>query len=205
MDTNTVYTIGYGNRRIDDFVALLQRYAISAVCDVRSQPYSARYHDFSRGPVRQALRVNGIQYVFLGKELGARPSDPDMYSGGKASYTAIAASQAFLQGLERIKTGLASYSVALMCAEKDPLDCHRAILIAPKLLAMGIDVMHVAPSGLLETQCGMESRLLKKVGLHQESLFIEAKAANVVDEAYRRRGNELSYDIDAAYQARRPR
>jgi uncharacterized protein (DUF488 family) len=202
MASETVYTIGYGNRLPVDFLDLLQRYEIQAVCDVRSLPYSSRYPDYARVPLREALRARNIRYVFLGKELGARPSDPDLYENGRASYQAMATSPAFRQGIERIKKGLAEYSIALLCAERDPLDCHRAILIAPSLVAAGIAVSHIDQRGALESQAGLERRLLRKVGMDQSALFAGPSDVNPIEEAYKRRGRELAYDIDAAYQAK---
>jgi uncharacterized protein (DUF488 family) len=204
MASETVYTIGYGNRQLVDFLELLQRYQIHAVCDVRSQPYSSRYPDYARVPLREALRAREIRYVFLGKELGARPSDPDLYENGRASYQAMATSAAFRQGIERVKKGVVEYSIALLCAETDPLDCHRAILIAPSLVAAGIAVSHIDRRGTLESQADLERRLLRKEGLDQSVLFAGPTDLNPIEEAYKRRARELAYDIDAAYQARQP-
>src|SRR5450755_2192905 len=135
---NTLFTIGYGNREFEDFVSLLRRYEIEIICDVRSTPYSARYECFNREVLQQALREYAIQYLFLGELLGARPSDPDMYINGRASYEAMERSSAYSHGIERLETGMERYRVAVMCAEKDPLDCHRAVLVGRMLSEDGV-------------------------------------------------------------------
>ena len=199
---DVIYTVGYGNRPIDQFLGLITHYKIDAVCDVRSSPYSSRFPDFAREPLREALLAIGTKYVFLGEELGARPSDPDMYENGRASYPAMRHSSAFRQGIERIEAGLRTYSLALLCAEKDPLDCHRSILIAPALVSSGYVVNHVDAKGALETHSDLESRLLRMFGLDQGTLFGSLGRSEALDEAYRRRGHDLAYDVDAAYRER---
>lgn len=202
MASAMLYTIGYGNRTIGDFLGLLKRYEIKAVCDVRSVPYSSRYPDYVREALCEALRRIDIDYVFLGRELGARPSDPELYENGRASYQAMAKSPVFLGGIQRVKNGLTKYSIALLCAERDPLDCHRAILISPVLVEDGIAVTHIDSKGDLESHGDLESRLLRKLGLDQARLFGAPSDVRPIEEAYRRRGLDLAYDVEAAYRAR---
>lgn len=202
MIPDTVYTIGYGNRPIDNFISILRKYRIEVVCDVRSSPYSSRFPDYNQNALSTSLRNAGAKYIFLGEELGARPSDPDLYKNGRASYPAMANSSAFRRGIERIETGLKKFCVGILCAEKDPLDCHRAILIAPVLAAAGITVNHIDARGSVESHEHLESRLLRAFGLEQRPLFESPDQADPLIEAYRRRGEDLAYDIDAAYRSR---
>jgi uncharacterized protein (DUF488 family) len=197
-----IYSIGYGNRPFDDFLKLLRRHRIDAVADVRSTPHSARFPDFSQPSFESRAKSEGLKYVFLGDLLGARPSDPELYENGRASYDAMARSSAFRQGLERVESGSEKFSIALLCAEKDPIDCHRAILIARHLIREGYNVTHVDADGELETHSELELRLLKLYKLDQTSLFGADSVAAVLSEAYDRRGRELAYDVDAAYRAR---
>lgn len=130
--TNSLFTIGYSGRSMDDFIALLEEHKITALCDVRSLPYSSRNPEFNRESLKKALKSRNIEYVFLGEELGARPKDPSCYTEGKAIYQKIAATTLFKSGLERIKVGMEKgFVLALMCAEKDPMNCHRSILFFP--------------------------------------------------------------------------
>ena len=142
--TGTLFTIGYSGRTIDDFIALLVQHKITALCDVRSMPYSSRNPQFNREPLKKALKAHNIDYVFLGEELGARPKDPSCYVAGKAIYQKIAATPLFKNGLERIESGVQKgYVLALMCAEKDPMTCHRSILICRNLRDRQISIWHI--------------------------------------------------------------
>src|SRR5215471_13851987 len=129
-----VYTIGHSTHSLPRFLELLGQHAITAVCDVRSQPYSRLHPQFNRGQLRDALRAAGSRYVFLGKELGARSTDKSCYCNGQVQYGRLAATDEFKHGLERVTKGSRAYRVALMCAERDPLHCHRAILVARQLV-----------------------------------------------------------------------
>ena len=116
---DTLFTIGYSGRSIDNFIALLDRHKITALCDVRSVPYSSRNPQFNRPTLKKVLKSHNIEYIFLGEELGARPKDPACYVNGKAVYQQIADSILFRNGLERIRVGMQKgYVLALMCAEK---------------------------------------------------------------------------------------
>ena len=199
---NDVFTIGYGNREFDVFVALLRRHQIEVLCDVRSTPYSTRYERYNRETLQQALRESAIKYLFLGGLLGARPSDPDLYVGGRASYEAMERSSMYRQGIERLEAGTELYRVAMMCAEKDPLDCHRAVLISRTLVRDGISVQHVGSDGALEPHGNLERRMLQHYNYVQTSLFDPLSDSLALAEAYQRRGAELAYNIDAAYRAR---
>ncbi len=195
-------TIGYGNRSLEAFLALLKRNGIDVVCDVRSNPYSARYTSYNREALHGTLKAMRAKYVFMGDLLGARPSDPGLYVNGRASYEAMARSSSFRSGIERLESGMKAYRITLMCAEKDPIDCHRAILIAPVLRNIGTQVEHIAANGKIEADDELRQRLLVRFGLTQEVLFESKASQDVLREAYQRRGDELAYDIAAAYRSR---
>src|SRR6266446_5531061 len=127
---DTVYTIGHSTHTIEKLIALLKDHGITALCDVRSQPYSRMNPQFNREPLKQALRDSGILYVFLGAELGARSEDKSCYRNGQVQYDLLARTDLFKRGIERVKDGAHRYRLALMCAEKEPLDCHRTILVS---------------------------------------------------------------------------
>src|SRR5271168_1164248 len=129
-----VFTIGHSNHSPEHFLALLQRHSITALCDVRSHPYSLRNPQFNREELKESLRPHSIKYIFLGKELGARSEDPSCYDRGKISYDRLAQTALFQQGLDRIQEGTKTHRVAIMCAEKEPLDCHRTVLVARYLV-----------------------------------------------------------------------
>ncbi len=124
-----IYTIGHSTHPSEKFIELLKRHEITAVCDVRSSPYSQFTPQFNRETIQSELKKHGIAYVYLGKELGPRSDDPGCYENGKVQYDRLAKTDLFHEGIRRAKEGMKSYRIALMCAEKDPIMCHRTILV----------------------------------------------------------------------------
>lgn len=169
--TECIFTIGHSNHSIESFIALLRRHEINAIGDVRSHPYSRFAPQYSREPLKTALADAGITYVFLGKELGARSNNPACYKQGKVQYDRLAQEPGFGEGLKRVVQGMERYNIALMCAEKDPLTCHRALLVARKLFEGGVPVSHIHADGSLEPQQAMESRLLALYKLPEGDMF----------------------------------
>lgn len=187
------YTIGHSNVGIDAFVALLRLHGITAVADVRSQPYSRYLPHFNKGALQGALRDAGIHYIFLGRELGARPDDPACYEDGRAVYARIAATRPFAEGLQRLRRGAATEAIALLCAEKDPITCHRAILVCRHLRQPDLAIRHILADGGLEEHAALERRLLHLHGLDQLDLFNPRPIDALIEEAYERQGREIAY------------
>jgi uncharacterized protein (DUF488 family) len=167
----TLYTIGHSNHPIEAFIGLLTSSGITAIADVRSRPYSRRNPQFNKERLATALAEHHIAYVFLGKELGARSDDPSCYEGGKVQYQRLAATPLFQSGIQRVLTGAEKYRVALMCAEKEPLDCHRALLVTRALEKAGASIEHILSDGSIEAQERTMSRLIDLVGLSKEDMF----------------------------------
>jgi uncharacterized protein (DUF488 family) len=190
---DTLFTIGYSGRTIDDLVALLEQHKITALCDVRSTPYSSRNPQFNRELLKQAVKSHNVEYVFLGEELGARPKDSSCYVDGKAIYQKISASSLFRNGLERIKLGMQKgYVLALMCAEKDPMTCHRSILICRHLRGPGIDIRHIIDHETTEAQADLEKRLIAQLKLHPD-MFKDADPNALIERAYDMQGDRIAY------------
>ena len=156
------FTIGHSNHALDRFLGLLEGHAITAVADVRSVPYSRRLPHFDRPVLQRALAAAGIAYVFLGNLLGGRPKDPSCYRDGKVDYALIAATPGFGNGLARLEDGTNRYRIVLMCAERDPLDCHRALLVSRHLAERGAGINHILADGSLESHEDTERRLRDK-------------------------------------------
>jgi uncharacterized protein (DUF488 family) len=188
---NTVYTIGHSNHSIDYFIELLSQHEIGAIADVRSHPYSRFVEHFSQKPLKVALKDAGIAYVFLGHELGARSENPACYVDGKVQYDRLAAEPAFAQGLGRVRQGMERFSVALMCSEKDPLDCHRTVLVARKLYETGTEVTHILADGSTESHEESESRLLEVNKLPAGDMFKSREA--FVADAYKAQEDKIAY------------
>ncbi len=164
-----LFTVGHSNLSIEDFISLLYRYEINAIADVRSHPYSSYLPHFNRDLLKFELLKAKIKYVFLGHELGARPKDLSCYINGKAVYTKIADSDFFQAGIERILTGINTYSIALMCAEKDPISCHRTILICKYLRQFKLEINHIIDLDTIESHSKLEDRLLDLHGFDLEN------------------------------------
>jgi len=186
-----LHTIGHSNHGSTAFVDLLRRHAIDAIADVRSSPYSRVAPQFNREPLATLLRSRGIQYVFLGRELGARREERDCYVGSQARYDLIAKSRLFREGIERVLAGAASHAVALMCAEKDPITCHRMVLVCRELRASGLDLRHVLEDGSIESNLDAENRLLDLADLPRGDLFRPRDA--LVEEAYDRQALRIAW------------
>lgn len=166
-----VMTIGHSNHTFREFATLLQTHGVGAVADVRSTPYSRYQPLFNKQVLREALRQVGVSYVFLGMELGARSRNHAHYDNGRVKYSRLAAAPEFESGIERVIEGAASYRVALMCAEKDPLDCHRTLLISPALEHLRVSVTHILGDGSLESNREAMLRLVDTLGMPRVDLF----------------------------------
>lgn len=187
----TLFTIGHSDHELPAFIDLASRHGISAIADVRSQPYSRLHPQFNREPLSEMLQRRGLSYVFLGRELGARRVEREAYRGRQAAYDLVARLPAFQQGLDRVRKGMATHRVALLCAEKDPLTCHRAILVCRQLRSEPFDVAHVLDDGSLETAEQAESRLLQLTGLPPGDLFLSRE--QLVEQAYDRQSARIAY------------
>ena len=187
-----VFTIGHSNHTIEMFISLLQKHGITALADVRSQPYSRHHPQFNREALQQALIKAGINYVFLGRELGARSENPKCYRKGKVQYELLACEPSFQEGLIRLLRGMENHLVAIMCAEKDPLNCHRTILVGHRLRGQGIDLAHILYNGEVEKHEEAENRLLTLLKLPEFDMF--RRREEIVAEAYNIQGDRIAYE-----------
>lgn len=190
----TIYTIGHSTHPLERFIELLKMHAITAIGDVRSTPYSRMNPQYNREALREALKANGIAYVFLGEELGARSNDPECYRDGKVQYDRLAKTALFKQGIDRVLAGADEHRIALMCAEKDPLQCHRTILVARNLRELGVEVRHLLSNGEIESQEQCEERLLNNLNMSSSDLF--RSRDEMVRDAYRVQGDAIAYSME---------
>ncbi|AFZ51743.1 DUF488 domain-containing protein [Dactylococcopsis salina] len=204
MSEQTLFTIGHSNHSLEAFMTLLKQHNITALADVRSQPYSRYLSHFNQPNLKLTLMEANIKYVFLGKELGGRPLAEDCYINGQADYEKMAKTEEFKEGVKRLLEGIKTYTVALMCAEKDPIDCHRCLLVCRFLQAQTCQIKHILKSGEIETQTSLENRLLQKHGLEEKptqqlSLFTvsstkpQQSKAELLAEAYRLQAQKVAY------------
>lgn len=190
MHPHTLHTIGYSGFSLEEFLCVLKERSIGALVDVRSSPYSSRFKDFNSSDIKYRLNENNIYYLFLGEQLGARPKDTTLYTNGFVDFSKIAASDAFIHGCSRIREGLNQLTVCLMCAEKDPATCHRAILVAHtlRILYPEINIAHIRSLTNIETQDALDRRIMALYGLEQEHFY--KNSGERLREAYALRSKE---------------
>lgn len=197
---NTLFTVGHSAHSLEKFIDLLKQHKIDAIADVRSTPYSRFQPQFNKDFLNRELSARGLKYVGLGKELGARRAERAAYDGQIARYELISQLPLFTSGLARLKEGARRYRIALMCAEKDPLECHRTILICRNLRHHFLDgMLHILEDGSIESQTDAEARLLSelKLNANQGDFFAESHE-HPLDRAYRLRGEAIAYQENTA-------
>lgn len=186
-----IHTIGYAAHNVESFIAALTKFNITAIADVRSQPYSKFKPEFNKENLKKVLVANGIDYVFLGENIGARIKAPECYKNGQVDYELISKHPLFQEGIDRLLKGMEKFSIALMCAEKDPINCHRTILICKHLKGYQLQIYHILDTDTLESQSETEFRLMELFHLEQPDLFINESER--LEEAYSRQGDKIAY------------
>jgi uncharacterized protein (DUF488 family) len=176
---------------VEHLIELLGTHGIEAVADVRSSPYSQYTPQFNREPLAASLRRHRIHYVFLGEELGARREEPECYESHKVVYRKVARLPVFQDGIARLREGAGKMRVALLCAEKDPLTCHRTVLVSHFARQHFADTLHILEDGRLESQAEADRRLLRDYGLDKEDLFSSYPERLAL--AYAKRAERIAY------------
>jgi len=188
---NPVFTVGHSTHSWDGLLALVSLHGVTAVADVRSTPRSRFNPQFDRESLADSLRQRGIAYVFLGRELGGRPEDQSCYENGRVRYDLVARTALFQKGIDRVLHGAEEHRVVLLCAEKEPLECHRTLLVAAALVARGVVVQHIHADGRLERHEAAMDRLLDLVGLPRQDLLHTKE--ELVAEALERQEQRVAY------------
>jgi uncharacterized protein (DUF488 family) len=186
-----VFTIGHSTLSYVQFVTRLKNAGVNALADVRTSPFSRYTPHFNQDHLKQSLKEDGISYVFLGKELGGRPRDPEYFTHGIADYEKMATSRLFKMGLDRVEQGAHSHHIALMCSERCPLDCHRCLLVGRALVARGMSVTHLLSGKEELSHHQIEGQLLQLEGQSADDMF--CSLADRVNEAYRKRNRKVAF------------
>ncbi len=154
MSQIPIFTIGYGARDMEAFLAVLQAHNIDFLIDVRSRPYSRYKPDFSKHLLSEQLEQTGIRYLFMGDQLGGQPEGEAIRTDeGKIDYQKLAQQPFYLQGIHRLRNAFQQQQrVVLMCSEGKPENCHRYALIGNSLEQSGIPVMHIDEKDELRSQ-----------------------------------------------------
>jgi uncharacterized protein (DUF488 family) len=187
-------TIGHSNLPADGFMALVKAAGITAIADVRSVPFSRRFPWFSGQKLAERLKGADIAYLPFGDALGGRPRDPALYCDGVADYGRMAATMQFRAGLDRLGDAMGRFRLCLMCAEREPLDCHRCLLVGRALAERGIALGHILIDGTIEPHAATEDRLMGRAG-GSDDLF--GGRADRLAEAYRGRAGKVAAHFKA--------
>ncbi len=183
-----IYTIGYAGATIDRFVQILKNMKISLLIDVRSIPKSQYFTAFNNDLLSKTLANANIKYENWKDEFGARQDNLDYYTDYILDYGKFAKSQQFQSGISKIKElENKGENICLMCAEIDPINCHRAILCGKEIFANGINVTHIIArrngETYFESQEGFENRLL------------QTTKANTLSDAYQKQNQKTGYKL----------
>ncbi len=196
-----IYTIGHSNYDCDYFMELLFKFKINTVVDVRSVPFSKYVPHFNKDNIKNLLNNYGIHHVYMGEELGIIKDNSSLLSkDGYLDYEKVKETVLFKNGIIRIRDGFSKgYTIAIMCTEKDPIDCHRSILIGRELHKEKYDIVHILFDGSMETQIQLEGRLLNMYFpvKMQQDLFniIEPYKSEdeILNKAYKLRNIDIGY------------
>ena len=191
-----VLTVGHSNHPLEKFVSLLKQHDVATLVDVRSAPYSRFNPQFNRKSLDAALHAHGIAYLFMGHALGGRPEDRSCYEDGRVRYDRLARTSLYREGIDRVVEAARDECVALMCAEKEPLDCHRTLLVGRSLAGRGVAVTHILADGTLETHDDTMDRLLDSVKLPRSDL-LHAKE-ELIEQALALKEGRIAYSDRAS-------
>lgn len=191
-----IYSIGHSNHNIEKFIFLLKLHDINCICDVRSSPFSKFVTHFNRDKLKESLNSNNIKYIFMGEEFGARRKEKTLYTGDMVDFDKVADSPIFNDGLQRINNGiLKGFKIALMCSEKNPIECHRTILVSRFIQKNGQEVQHILEDGSLKSQSAIEEDLLNKYfpDRFQISFFDTTDEDEKLNLCYKKANEEVAY------------
>ena len=195
-----IYTIGYSGFSINAFIDTLKRHGIRLVIDVRSSPYSSFYPDYNMDTLKATLLKNGIYYRNYADEFGARQNNKALYAEGYLDFNLHCQSEAFIKGVTKLIDSLAQgYTFALMCAEKEPIRCHRTIMVSRRFFEKGYTIIHILPNGAYTTQQDIEQKLLDKFfpDRDQTTFFNEPQSDNqLIPQAYKLQNAEIGYRME---------
>lgn len=166
MTESTLYSIGHGNKKIENFISELKSFSIHFLLDIRSKPYSKWNPQFNQAQLDIELKNNGITYVFVGDDLGGLPADRSCYNyDGKVIYDIIKEKSFFKDGLQRLTTAnTKGINLAIMCSESKPEECHRSKLIGQELLKKKISLNHIISDKRIKSQQTVMNELTKGRG-----------------------------------------
>lgn len=162
MERKVIYTIGHSNHEIGFFLDLLRAHSINCVVDVRTLAASRFNPQYNKSSLSASLRDEGITYIHMPEEFGARHAAPELLTNGRVNFEKVRRSIGFKKGIDRLRHGVSKgFRIALMCAEADPLECHRFGMISVALKEE-FEVYHILKDKSIIANHDLEQELLKK-------------------------------------------
>jgi uncharacterized protein (DUF488 family) len=146
-----IYTLGYGQRSIYEFIDLLKQYGIQRLVDIRSHPVSRWNPQFRKNALANWLTDAGIEYVWMGDTLGGKPSDPGLWEGDALNLDVLEAQDWFQESIGELRAMAEGTRIAIMCAELRPQSCHRVWMVGQVLHERGVELRHIDADGKLKT------------------------------------------------------
>lgn len=196
--SDKLFTIGYsGYPDVDEFISELKKYGIQILIDVRSNPYSAFFNNYNKDQLSVKLKENGIYYRNFAKQFGARQENITFYKNGRLDFEVFSESGQFLEGVHTVEKSTAI--IAFMCAEKNPSECHRAILVAKAFSDRGHEIIHIIPNDITLTQKDIDDELLEKYFPNRDqcTMFDEAfTEEEYIKKAYVLRNDEIGFKLE---------
>jgi len=201
MASYDLFSIGHSNIAAERFVAMLRAAGAGVIADVRSVPVSRFCPWFSAKTLAPQLARDGVGYLSYGDALGGRPRDAKLYCDGVADYEAMARQPEFEAGLARLMADAARCrargALCLMCSEREPLECHRCLLVARALAERELTVGHILFDGSIEPHAVTEQRLLalddSGGDLFAPGNLLATGLGERLAAAYRRRARAVAY------------
>ena len=191
---SNIYTIGFEDFAIDDFINLLKQKGITFLIDIRSKPYSDRFPDYNKDNLKATLADCGIAHESFAREFGARQENPDFYTNGQMDFDLFRKSPVFIGGVNKVIDLINSgITVSLMCQESNPIDCHRAILCGRAFHNKGFQVIHLLAHDSAITQEVIEKRVLAKYFPDAEYQHDDKKCRKLLLRAYRKQNTVIGF------------
>lgn len=187
----TIFTIGHSNLDIINFINLLLANKIELVIDVRSAPFSKMYPHFNRDSIESSLKHNLIKYLYFGDSIGGRSKNTGDYLKGRILYRKLAEKPEYISSIKKVIEIATKHRIVLMCSEKEPLECHRTLLVSRSIEMFEVKVLHIHGSGKIESQNETLQRLLGIWKLDAPDLFGED--ADRLDQALTNQQNKFAY------------
>jgi uncharacterized protein (DUF488 family) len=190
---NKIYTIGCSNHTSEDFLSIVVNYNIDTIVDVRSTPFSRHTPQFNQDNLKKALSSRRIHYLDFSKEFGARRKEKEVYSSGIVDFNKVRTLDVFLRGINRIEEGIRkNHRIALLCTEKEPINCHRSLLVSRALMdTLKINIEHILFDGTIIEHHNFEKKMLKLSGLETDMFTTDTQ--KLINDAYEIFSKKVAY------------